>query len=55
MLLFFAGTDLDLTNDAALIFNMDESGFPLDPKPLKGVLSVEKRTLAQCHLAIKLK
>ncbi len=26
-----------LTNDAALIFNMDESGFPLDPKPLKGV------------------
>ena len=30
-------TKYGLTNDAALIFNMDESGFPLDPKPLKGV------------------
>ena len=26
-----------LNDDPSLIFNMDESGFPLDPKPLKGV------------------
>ena len=26
-----------LQDDPALIYNMDESGFPLDPKPLKGV------------------
>ena len=26
-----------LVNDPALIFNIDESGFPLDPKPLKSV------------------
>ncbi len=26
-----------LKDDPPLIFNMDESGFPLDPKPLKGV------------------
>ena len=26
-----------LVNDPALIFNIDESGFPLDPKPLKSL------------------
>ncbi len=48
-------TKYNLINDAALIFNMDESRFPLDLKPLKGVLSVEKRILAQCRPVIKLK
>ena len=32
--------EYDLIGKPAQIFNVDESGMPLDPKPVKGVFSV---------------
>lgn len=38
--------EYDLMGKPAQIFNVDESGMPLDPKPVKGVFRVGKKNLS---------
>jgi len=46
--------DYDLRDQPSLIFNMDESGFPLDPKPLKTIHQRGEKKSSVNHQRLKI-